>query len=606
MVRIKKAREINFKYNLKVYWEFLRKYQFLFWTIIFVVLVSAITHLVDKFLFKVIVDRGTEFSAGMLGREAFVSILLGVMIAYAVVMLIRTGCKWIQIYLMNRLDTNIVFDLKTKFFNHIIGLSHKFHTTHKTGSMISRLSRGGSAIERINDFFIFNTIPLIFQLILVGGSLMFFDLMTGVVVALTTFVFITFSIYMQNIQKKANLEFNNAEDMEKANIGDFLTNVDSIKYFGKENIIKSRYRKLNDKTRKTGVKYFDYYRVLDAGHTFIIAVGTFLLILFPLLRFLDGEISIGTVVFIYTAYTNLFGPLYGFVNGMRGFYRSMSDFESLFQYAKIENEIKDKTSAENLVIKDGNVEFRDISFNYGKRKLFEKFNLKINKNEKVALVGHSGCGKTTLLKLIYRLYDVDAGKILIDGNDIKDFKQESLRNELSIVPQECVLFDDTIYNNIAFSNPSASKEEVFRAMKFAQLDEVIQNFPKKEKTIVGERGVRLSGGEKQRVSIARAILANKKILVLDEATSSLDSKTEHQIQKDLERLMQGRTSIIIAHRLSTIMKADKIIVMDNGQIVQVGKHNNLIRQNGLYRELWELQRGGYLSSKELLNPDDIE
>ena len=199
-----------------------------------------------------------------------------------------------------------------------------------------------------------------------------------------------------------------------------------------------------------------------------------------------------------------------------------------------------------------------------------------------------------MVKLLYRFYDVNGGRILIDGKDIRDFKQESLRSELSIVPQECVLFDDTIYNNIAFSNSSASRKDVLRAMKFAQLDKVINEFPKKENTIVGERGVRLSGGEKQRVSIARAILADKKVLVLDEATSSLDSKTEHEIQKDLEKLMKGRTSIIIAHRLSTIMKADIIVVMRKGKIVQIGKHKDLLNQAGPYKHLWNLQRGGYI------------
>ena len=198
------------------------------------------------------------------------------------------------------------------------------------------------------------------------------------------------------------------------------------------------------------------------------------------------------------------------------------------------------------------------------------------------------------MKLLYRLYNPDGGEILIDGKNIKSFKQESLRSELSIVPQEGILFDDTIYNNIAFSNPTAKKEEVFNAIKFAQLDKFVMSLPNKENTIVGERGVKLSGGEKQRVSIARAILANKKILVLDEATSSLDSQTEHSIQNDLKKLMKNRTSIIIAHRLSTIMSADRIVVMDKGRIVQLGKHNDLIQQGGIYKKLWSLQKGGYI------------
>ena len=262
----------------------------------------------------------------------------------------------------------------------------------------------------------------------------------------------------------------------------------------------------------------------------------------------------------------------------------------------MQNEIKDIENAKEAKIRNGEIVFEDIRFTYPKRKngAINGFSLKIKPNEKIALVGHSGCGKTTLIKLLYRLYDVDSGKILIDGKDIKSFKQQSLRAELSIVPQETILFDDTIYNNVAFSNPSASKSEVLKAMKFAQLDKLVSKLPLKEDTIVGERGVKLSGGEKQRVSIARAILANKKILVLDEATSSLDSQTEHEIQNDLENLMKDRTSIIIAHRLSTIMSADRIVVMEKGKIVQIGKHRELINKRGVYSQLWKLQKGGYI------------
>jgi ATP-binding cassette subfamily B protein len=305
--------------------------------------------------------------------------------------------------------------------------------------------------------------------------------------------------------------------------------------------------------------------------------------------------KIGTIVFIYAVYGDLMGPLFGFVHGMRNYYRAMADFESLFQYGKIRNDIKERLGAKKLKIKKGEVEFRDVNFGYNKKqKLLNNFSLKINKNEKVAFVGHSGSGKSTLVKLLYRLYDVNKGAIFIDNENIKNVKQESLRSELSIVPQECILFDDTIYNNVAFSNPTASKKEVIAAMKFAQLYRVVETFPQKEKTIVGERGIKLSGGEKQRVSIARAILANKKILILDEATSALDSETEFEIQRDLEKLMIGRTSLIIAHRLSTIMKADKIIVLDKGKIVQIGNHEELIKKPGKYRKLWRLQKGGYI------------
>jgi len=326
----------------------------------------------------------------------------------------------------------------------------------------------------------------------------------------------------------------------------------------------------------------------------IIGIGTFFVIYFPLVDFLNGKITLGTITFIYTIYIGLLGPLWSFVHGLRSYYRSMADFQELFAYGKIQKEIVDKSGAEKIKIQSPSIKFKGVVFKYGKRKIFDNFNLDIKPNEKVALVGHSGCGKTTLVKLLYRMYDIENGQILVDEKNIKDVKQESLREEMSMVPQEPLLFDDTIYNNIAFSNPSATKEEVMKAMKFAQLDKIVANFPRKERTIVGERGVKLSGGEKQRVSIARAILANKRILVLDEATSALDSQTEHEIQKDLEKLMKGRTSIMIAHRLSTIMHADKIVVMKKGKIVQIGKHNELIAKPGEYKKLWNLQKGGYI------------
>ncbi len=586
--------KIDFRYNLKVYFEFLKRYKLLFFALISVVFILEIVHILDRLLFKIIVDKGTEYVSGGITSETYIGVLLIIATIFVSTVAVKVAGKWLNIHFVNKIDAGLMRDLKQKFFNHILQLSHRFHTTHRTGSLISRLARGSGGMERMTDFLAFNTLPLIFQSAIVIASLVYFDIVTGIIVFAISLTFIIYSLFIQNLQKTPNVLANRAEDIEKGHISDYFTNIDSIKYFGKENMIKDKFAKLTENSKAAVLKHWGYFRAFDAGQSLILAVGTLLIVYFSLKGFLAGEITLGTLVFVYTVYTSLTGPLFGFVHGIRGFYRSMADFEELFQYGKIENEIKDKENAEELSIRNGNVEFKNVSFNYEKRQLFKDFNLKIKEGEKVAFVGHSGSGKTTIVKLLYRLYDVASGQILIDGRNIKDFKQESLRSELSIVPQEAVLFDDTIYNNIAFSNPQASRKEVLEAMKFAQLDKVIKTFPNKENTIVGERGVKLSGGEKQRVSIARAILANKKVLVLDEATSSLDSKTESEIQKDLKELMKNRTSIIIAHRLSTIMGADKIVVMDEGKIVQVGKHEELIRQKGLYKELWNLQKGGYI------------
>jgi len=587
-------RKINFRYNLSVYFNLLKKYKFTFIGILILILLVEGFRVLDKYLFKVVIDSGTEFSAGSILADKFVQILLIVAGVFISVWLLKIIFGFIYEKLMHNLEADMMADVKRNFFNHIIGLSHNFHTTHRTGSLISKLNRGGRAVERMTDIIVYNFTPLIFQMIIISASLIYLSWVPAVIIFLTVILFISYSFIMQRIQQDSNLRFVDAEDAEKGTIADFLTNIDSIKYFGKEANVKRKFYKVSEETKTKLLKYWGYWKYIGIGRSIILNAGTFFLVLFPILQVLKGEMTIGTVAFIYTVYMSLIGYLFSFVHGLRDYYRVMADFEALFPYGKIQNEIKDKPNAKSLKIRRGSIDFDNLDFRYGKRRIFSKFNLDIKPNEKVALVGHSGCGKSTLVKLLYRLHDVERGGIMIDGKDIREFRQESLRGEMSIVPQEAVLFDDTIYNNIAFSKPGASREEVMRAIKFAQLDKIIKDFPDKEKTIVGERGVKLSGGEKQRVSIARAILADKKILVLDEATSALDSETEHEIQKDLEKLMKGRTSIMIAHRLSTIMKADKIVVMQRGKIVQMGTHRQLIAKPGEYKKLWNLQKGGYI------------
>ena len=585
---------IDFGHNLRVYYSFLRKYKKVFLVLLFMILIVEAISVSNRWLFKVIIDNATAFTAKTLALHGFVNVLLIVAGVFIGLLVIQSFGRWINIHLVNRLEGDMIIDLKKKFFNHIIFLSHGFYTSHKIGSLISRFSRGGRAMERMTDTIVFNFGPLIFQFIIVLSSLAYFELGLALIVFLTVAAFVAYNFIFQQIQKKSSIVANETEDIEKANIGDIFTNIDSIKYFGKENFIKNRFARLSDNTKKAFIRNWDYFRWIDAGQTLIIGLGTFALIYVSLLKFLNGGLSIGTLTFVYTVYLSLLSPLFSFVHGIREYYRVMSDFDALFKYGQIKNEIKEPLKAKKSKIAKGEIEFRNVSFNYGKRNLFEDFSLKIKPTQKIALVGHSGSGKSTLVKLLYRFYDVKQGEILIDKTNIKDFKQEDLRSGMSIVPQDCVLFDDTIYNNIAFSKTNATRKEVMRAMKFAQIDKIINNFPNKENTIVGERGVKLSGGEKQRVSIARAILANKKILVLDEATSSLDSETEFEIKKDLEELMKGRTNVIIAHRLSTIMKADKIIVIKKGKIVQVGNHNQLIKTAGEYKKLWNLQKGGYI------------
>lgn len=586
--------KIDFKYNLGIFWSFLRNYKLLAALTILVVMLQQGKNVLDKYLFKVLIDNGTNFVSKIITQEVLFNIVLIVFLVFLAVSLLNVFFNWILIHLNNKLDSRLILDLKNRFFDHIISLDHEFHVTHKTGSLISRLTRGASAIERMTDNIIFNLFPLVFQTIIATISIIYFDVAPAIAILLTAVAFIFISVYIQRKQEPSNVLANKTEDLEKGITADLFTNIEPIKYFGKEEFIKQKHKRLTEDTKRNFLKNWGYYRWLSAGQSLILAIGTIAIVYFPIKAFLAGTMTLGTLTFIYTVYVGMIGNMFGFVHGIRDYYRAMADFQELFNYGKVQKQILDKPGSKNLEIKDGTVDFKNVGFSYGKRKIFKNFNLNIPKNKKIALVGHSGCGKTTLVKILYRMYDVNNGAILIDGKDIRDVKQESLRNEMSMVPQEAILFDETIYNNVAFSKPKATRGEVLKAIRFAQLDKIIKEFPNKENTIVGERGVRLSGGEKQRVSIARAILADKKILVLDEATSSLDSETEHEIQKDLEELMKGRTSIIIAHRLSTIMHADTIIVMEKGKIVQMGRHNELISQPGEYKKLWNLQKGGYI------------
>lgn len=590
----KENKKIDWKYNLSEYWGALRNWKgILFWLVIAAIVVEFI-QVVPNFLLKELVDSGTLFASDNLDIKEFYFILFILGCVYFSTTLIQIFGFYFKEKLIPKLEVNIMTYLKMKYFKHIVGLDHLFHTKNKTGSLIARMGRGISAVERITDIITFQFMPMLLQLLIVGFSIAYFDLVSTFVVIGIAIIFTIFSAYYQKVRNPLKVKANRAEDSEKAGINDVFTNIDSIKYFGKENFVNRFFLKLAKDTEKTNYDYWSSHALLTAGQIFIYGLGTIILLLFPLSRLLSGNLTIGEVVFIYTIYGNLMGPMWNFVSGIEGLNRSIVDFQSLFDYGKIKSRIKDKKAAKKTNIKNGGIEFRGVSFGYEKKKVFEDFDLVIPEEKKVAFVGHSGCGKSTLVNLLYRFYDVDSGAVLIDGVDVRDVKQESLRGEMSIVPQECVLFDDTIWNNIKFSRPSASREEIWAAIRFAQLDKVIEEMPSKEKTIVGERGVRLSGGEKQRVSIARAILADKKILVLDEATSALDSETEFEIQKALGKLMKGRTSIIIAHRLSTIMHADLIVVMKKGKIVEMGTHDELLKLDGEYKRLWGLQKGGYI------------
>jgi len=300
---------IDFKYNLRVYLELLKKYKGLFVFLLVIVLIVEATYVVDKFLFKVIIDKGTEFAGETLDKNALVQILLIVALVYAIIVSVRIIGKWVMLNFINKLESNLIVDVKLKFFNHLVTLSHKFHTNNKTGSMISRLSRGGRAVESMTDIIVFNVAPLVFQLVIVSVSLIMFDFTSGMIVFLTVMAFIGYSYIVQKIQRPSSMKANDVEDYEKGKIADIFTNIDSVKYFGKEKYVKNKFTQIIDNTRFWMLKNWNYFRWLDAGQSLILSIGTFLLMYVPLTKFLNNEISLGTVVFIYTVYGTIINPL---------------------------------------------------------------------------------------------------------------------------------------------------------------------------------------------------------------------------------------------------------------------------------------------------------
>jgi ATP-binding cassette subfamily B protein len=586
-------KQVNIVDNLAYYFKIARPYILSFGIVLAIITIAVSIDISQNYIYKLLIDSGTGFATGTVTRDAFIATIVSLGIFFILSVIIQASMRYARLFFVNRMETRMMFDVKKDIFDHLLNLSHSFHVSHRTGSLISRLIRSGSSVETLTDFFAFQGSPAFIKVMVSFVVISLFDFWSAISVLVMVTCFVGFSAIMIRKQQFANVERNEAEDYEKGFISDVFTNIETVKHFGKEGRISAKFSSIAKSTLSKYLNFWEYYNKIESGHILIIGFGTVAVMFFTLTRFLAGELSIGSVVFIYTSYFSLTQPLYEFFWGVRRFYEATTDLEQIVRYKKTKQDVVDAQNAKKLKISKGAIEFCDVDFSYTKKKeIIKDFSLKINPEEKIAFVGLSGAGKTTIIKLLYRFYDVDRGQIVIDGRNIKSVTQDSLRNELSIVPQECVLFNDTIYNNIHFSNPGATRADVVRAIKASQLYDFIQTLPDKENTIVGERGVKLSGGEKQRVSIARALLADKKVLVLDEATSSLDSKTEFQIRVALEKLMKGRTTIIIAHRLSTIMNADRIVVMKKGRIEQIGSHEELTNKKGVYSSLWALQKTG--------------
>jgi ATP-binding cassette subfamily B protein len=477
-------------------------------------------------------------------------------------------------------------------FDHLHALSLRFHLQRQTGGVSRDIERGSRGISFLLNFMLFNILPTLLEIGLVAAILLSrYSIWFSVIVFGTLAAYITLTLVVTEWRMIFRRTMNDMDSKANTQAIDSLLNYETVKYFGNEAWETRRYDEHMQKWEAAAVRNQTSLALLNSGQSAIIAIGITLLLSLAASEVIQGTMTLGDLVLINAFMLQLYMPLHflGFV--YREIKHSLADMEKMFSLLEENEEIKDRPDAIELVGKDAEVRFENVDFSYEpNRQILFDVSFKIPLGSNVAVVGHSGSGKSTLARLLFRFYDTTSGRVLINGQDIKDVTQKSLRAAIGIVPQDAVLFNDTIYYNIAYGQPNATKEEVIAAAGAAHIHDFIESLPEKYETTVGERGLKLSGGEKQRVAIARAILKDPKVLIFDEATSALDSKSEKAIQAELKRIAMHRTTLTIAHRLSTIADADEILVMSNGRIIEHGIHQELLAADGAYAHMWRLQQ----------------
>lgn len=481
-----------------------------------------------------------------------------------------------------------------RVFTHMHQLSLKFHLERKTGGLSQTISRGIKSIEEFMMFSTFMLLPTLLEVVFVVS--VFFFLYGGKValtcfIALTLYMFATIKITEWRIGYIKHMNDSDSAASQKAI--DSLLNFETVKYFNNEQAEIRRYDHVLQAYEKAAVKSKLTLAVLNSTQNFITSGALFLILIFTVQRYQAGTLTLGDVIAVNAYLLQLYNPLYTVGFSYRQVRLSLLNMDQMFTLLDVEKDVQDMPDAPALQYKSGEIVFDKVKFSYQKqREILKGVSFKVAPRSTLAIVGLSGAGKSTISKLLYRFYDVSSGQILIDGQDISKTTQQSLRKLIGVVPQDTVLFNDTIGYNIQYGNMDATFADVVEAAKKAQIHEFIESLPDKYDTMVGERGLKLSGGEKQRIAIARTLLKNPRIFLFDEATSSLDTNTEKKIQKQLEELSRDHTTIIIAHRLSTIVHADHIIVMDKGKIAEEGTHKQLLKANGIYNDLWQKQAKG--------------
>jgi ABC-type transport system involved in Fe-S cluster assembly fused permease/ATPase subunit len=512
--------------------------------------------------------------------------------AYGLVRLTTVIFAEIRDTLFGRVTERAIRRIGLKVFQHLHKLDLDFHLNRQTGGLSRDIDRGTSGINFLMRFMVFNIIPTLIEIIMVVGILFFNYGIWFALITLSSIVFyVGYSVYATDWRTRFIREANKADSSSNTRAIDSLLNYETVKYFTNEDFEAKAYDSQLATWEQAKMKNRLSLFALNGGQALIISFSMTAMLALAAYEVTYGKMTLGDFVLINAFMMQLFIPLnfLGFVyREIRG---SLANIEHMFDLMLKKPKVEDNNDADTLTLSDAEIKFTDVSFAYDiKRPIIKNISFTIKSGQKVAVVGESGSGKSTLVKLLFRFYDCDTGKITIDGQNIRQVTQHSLRKNIGIVPQDTVLFNDTLFANVNYGAPEANEEMVNKAFKLAHLSDFVSRLPDGAKSMVGERGLKLSGGEKQRVAIARTILKNPRILVFDEATSSLDSQSEQAILSAIKEVAEHRTSLVIAHRLSTIVDADNIIVMQQGEIVEQGTHQGLLVKKGHYQKMWQLQQ----------------
>ncbi len=581
---------VSKKTILKVFWRHAMKYPWSAFTIMTATIVAVGLDAVGPWYFKQLIDQlSTNQPAN--GVPSLVWTFVSILIFLAI---IRWICWRLVGFFTSFWQTNVMSDLQQTSFNYLLGHSYKFYSDNFTGSLVRKVGRISRAFERLADEIQFSFIPIVVIIIgsVIGLSLRF------PFIALAFFLwfclFIVFNYIASLWKMKIDIQRVAVDSEATGQLSDSLTNNLNIKLFNGVRQEQSRYAEIQGKWKALQIKGWNRGEIVYAIQHVIMIFFNFSLVIWGIYLWSKGVLTVGDLVLIDSYLGAVSSRLWNIGRSFRNVFESMADAGEMVEILELPYEVQDKLKAKKLTVKSGHIEFNKVSFYFqSTRAVLKDFNLDIKPHEKIALVGASGAGKTTITKLLFRFHDIAGGQILIDGQNIADVTQESLRQHIALVPQEPILFHRTLMDNIRYGRRDATDAEVISAAKKARCHEFIKQTTEGYNTFVGERGIKLSGGERQRVAIARAILKNAPILVLDEATSSLDSESEQLIQAALAELMKDKTTIVIAHRLSTIMMMDRIIVIEAGKVVDSGTHEELLSKKGIYKKLWNIQAGGF-------------